>query len=297
MGGALILLSAAAAWAQVPNPELVDPALQRKVEALLSRMTLEEKVGQMVQFPATNALVGPRLAGQDFEPMIAAGQIGALNVSDAKRANAYQRIAVQKSRLHIPLIIGLDVIHGYRTSADPLGLAATFDPELVTELSHLAALEASADGIRMTNAPMVDLARDARWGRIAEGAGESPYLGSAMARAYVHGYQGKSLGDPGSIVACVKHFAAYGAAVAGRDYNETDMSDLLLRQTYLPPYHAAIDAGAAAVMCAFNSLNSAPETADPYTLTEILRKEWGFAGLVRSDYNAVAELIAHGVAP
>lgn len=281
----------------IPNRELADKALNKKVDALLAKMTLEEKVGQMVQFTANSAPVGPDLGRQSFEPLIANGEIGALNVANLKRATEFQRIAVEQSRLHIPLIFGLDVIHGYHTIFPiPLALAASFDPNVVTSTSRMAAMEASADGIRMTNSPMVDIGRDARWGRVAEGAGESPYLGSAMARAYVRGYQGNSLSDSGSIAACVKHFAAYGAAVAGRDYNAVDMSDIQLRQEYLPPYQAAIDAGAAVVMSAFNTLNSVPETADPYTLTEILRKEWGFDGFVRSDYNAVGELLAHGIA-
>lgn len=287
----------AAIAVKAPNPELASNVINRKVDALLEKMTLEEKVGQMVQYPSGSGVVGPQTGRQDFDTMIARGEIGGLNVADRKRANAYQRIAVEKSRLHIPLLFGLDVIHGYHTIYPiPLGLAASFDPDLVSAASRMAAQEASADGIRMVNSPMVDIALDARWGRVAEGAGESTYLGSAMARAYVHGYQGKSLSDPSSVAACVKHFAAYGAAIAGRDYNATDMSDITLRQVYLPPYHAAINAGAAAVMSSFNSLNSVPETADPYTLTEILRKEWRFAGLVRSDYNSVAELMAHGIA-
>src|SRR6185437_8393632 len=173
---------------------------------------------------------------------------------------------------------------------------SSFDPPLVRATARIAAQEASADGIRWVFSPMVDIARDARWGRIVEGSGESPYLGSAMARAYVQGYQGTSLSNPDSVAACVKHFAAYGAAIAGRDYNAVDMSDLTLRQVYLPPYHAAIDAGAATVMSSFNSLNSVPATADPYTLTDILRKEWNFSGFVVSDWGAVNELIAHGVA-
>jgi beta-glucosidase len=282
---------------KAPNPELASDVINRKVDALLEKMTLEEKVGQMVQYPPGNGVVGPQTQRQDFDAMITRGEIGALNVADRKRANAYQRSAIEKSRLHIPLIFGLDVIHGYHTIYPiPLGLAASFDPDLVAAASRLAAQEASADGIRMVNSPMVDIALDARWGRVAEGAGESTYLGSIMARAYVHGYQGRSLSDPSSVAACVKHFAAYGAAISGRDYNATDMSDITLRQVYLPPYHAAIAAGAAAVMSSFNSLNSVPETADPYTLTQILRKEWGFAGFVRSDYNAVAELMEHGIA-
>jgi len=281
----------------VPNPQLTDPALNKKVDALLEKMTLEEKVGQLVQFSA-GAPTGPGTGRQSYDDMIAAGQVGALlNVADAKKANAFQHIAVEKSRLHIPLMYGFDSIHGYRTIFPvPLGLASSFDPALVEATARMAAQEASADGIRWVFSPMVDIARDARWGRIVEGSGESPYLGSAMARAYVRGYQGTSLSNPDSVAACVKHFAAYGAAIAGRDYNAVDMSDLMLRQVYLPPYQAAVDAGSATVMSSFNSLNSVPQTANPYTLTQILRKEWNFDGFVVSDWGAVGELIPHGIA-
>jgi len=281
----------------VPNPQLTDPALNKKVDALLNKMTLEEKVGQLVQF-SVGTPTGPGTGRQSYDAMIAAGQVGALlNVTDAKTANKFQHIAVEKSRLHIPLMFGFDSIHGYRTIFPvPLGLASSFDPALVEATARMAAQEASADGIRWVFSPMVDIARDARWGRIVEGSGESPFLGSAMARAYVRGYQGTSLSNPDSVAACVKHFAAYGAAIAGRDYNPVDMSDLMLRQVYLPPYQAAVDAGAATVMSAFNSLNSVPETANPYTLTQILRKEWNFDGFVVSDWGAVGELIPHGIA-
>ena len=283
--------------ADVPNPQLTDGALNKKVNALLEKMTLEEKVGQLVQF-SSGAPTGPGTGREGYDAMIAAGQVGSLlNVSDPKKANAFQHIAMEKSRLHIPLMYGLDVIHGYRTIFPvPLGLASSFDPALVQATARMAAQEATLDGIRWVFSPMVDIARDARWGRIVEGSGEDPFLGSALARAYVQGYQGTSLSNPDSVAACVKHFAAYGAVIAGRDYNAVDMSDIMLRQVYLPPYQAAIDAGAATVMSSFNSLNSVPATADPYTLTDILRKEWNFGGFVVSDWGAVGELIAHGVA-
>ena len=282
---------------QVPNPQLTGNALNKKVDALLAKMTLEEKVGQLVQF-SSGTPTGPGTGRQSYDAMIAAGEVGSLlNVADPKKANAFQHIAMEKSRLHIPLIYGFDVIHGYRTIFPvPLGMASSFDPPLVQQTSRVAAEEASADGIRWVFSPMVDIARDARWGRIVEGAGESPYLGSAMARAYVQGYQGTRLSNPDSVAACVKHYAAYGAVIAGREYNAVDMSDVMLRQVYLPPYQAAIDAGAATVMSSFNSLNSVPATADRYTLTDILRREWNFGGLVVSDWGAVGELVAHGVA-
>jgi beta-glucosidase len=281
----------------VPNFQLTDQTLNKKVDALLSKMTLEEKVGQLVQF-SSGAPTGPGTGRENYDTMIAAGQVGSLlNVADAKKANAFQHIAMEKSRLHIPLMYGFDVIHGYRTVFPvPLGMASSFDPAMVQATARMAAQEASADGIRWVFSPMVDVARDARWGRIVEGSGESPYLGSALARAYVKGYQGTNLSNPDSVAACVKHFAAYGAVIAGRDYNAVDMSDIMLRQVYLPPYQAAVDAGAATVMSSFNSLNSVPATADPYTLTDILRKEWNFGGFVVSDWGAVGELVAHGVA-
>ena len=194
-------------------------------------------------------------------------------------------------------MFGLDVIHGYRTVFPvPLGLASTWDPQIVEAASRLAAQEASAAGVRWTFSPMVDIARDPRWGRIVEGAGEDPFLGSAMARAYVRGYQGKSLDAPDSIAACVKHYVGYGAAEAGRDYNTTEISEHNLREVYLPPFYAALDEGSATIMSAFNSLNSVPASANPFTLTEVLRNEWKFPGIVDSDWTSIAELIPHGIA-
>jgi beta-glucosidase len=267
------------------------------VESILRRMTVEEKVGQLVQYSAGQP-TGPGTGRTDYDDMIARGQIGSLfNVTDPHEINRYQKIAMEKSRLHIPILFGLDVIHGFKTEFPiPLGLASTWDPSIVEKASHVAAMEASADGIRWTFSPMVDIARDARWGRMAEGAGEDPFLGSAMAAAYVRGYQGSSLNAKDSIAACVKHYVGYGAAEAGRDYNSTEISEHTLRQYYLPPFHAAVEAGTASLMSAFNSLNGVPSTANPFTLKSILRKEWGFRGLVVSDWNAVGELIPHGIA-
>jgi beta-glucosidase len=220
-----------------------------------------------------------------------------LNTIGAERTSTYQHLAVDKSRLHIPLLFGADVIHGFRTIYPvPLGLAASFDPELVVGLSHMAAEEATTAGVRWFYSPMVDISRDPRWGRTAEGAGEDAYLGAAMARAYIRGYQGDSLSKPDSVAASVKHFAAYGAAEAGREYNTTDMSEIRLRQDYLPPYQAAVEAGAATMMSAFNSLNGVPASANPFLLTKVLRGEWGFNGFVVSDYTAVMELMNHGIA-
>jgi beta-glucosidase len=281
----------------VPQGGIYDPSLDSKVDALLRQMTLEEKVGQLVQYSAGQP-TGPGTGRTDYEDMIAKGQIGGLfNITTARQVNAFQRIAVEKSRLHIPILFGLDVIHGFRTEFPiPLGLASTWNPALVEKAARVAAQEASASGVRWTFSPMVDIARDARWGRMAEGAGEDPFLGSAMAAAYVRGYQGSRLDAPDSIAACAKHYVGYGAAEGGRDYNTTEISEPTLRQIYLPPFHAAVNAGTASIMSAFNSLNGVPSSANPYTLRQILRKEWGFKGIVDSDWTSVAELIPHGIA-
>lgn len=276
---------------------LGDVAIEKRVESLLKQMTLEEKVGQLVQY-SVGAPTGPGTGRGDYQDMIAKGQVGSLfNLEDAASANKYQHIAVEQSRLHIPLLYGLDIIHGYRTEFPvPLGLASTWDPQLIEKAARLAAQEASASGVRWTFSPMVDIARDARWGRMIEGAGEDPYLGSEIARAYVRGYQGKNLNAPDSIAACAKHYVGYGAAEGGRDYNTTEISEHTLREVYLPPFYAALDEGGASIMSAFNALNGVPATANPFTLTQILRKEWRFPGMVDSDWGAVGELVAHGIA-
>jgi beta-glucosidase len=276
---------------------IADQDIDARVDSILKGMTLEEKVGQLVQYSAGQP-TGPGTGRTDYDDMIARGQIGSLfNVVDPHEINKYQKIAMEKSRLHIPILFGLDVIHGFKTEFPiPLGLASTWDPSIVEKASRVAAMEAAADGIRWTFSPMVDIARDARWGRMAEGAGEDPFLGSAMAAAYVRGYQGSRLDAADSIAACVKHFVGYGATEAGRDYNSTEISEHTLRQFYLPPFHAALEAGSASLMSAFNSLNAVPSSANPFTLKQILRKEWGFRGLVVSDWNAIGELIPHGIA-
>jgi beta-glucosidase len=280
-----------------PLGGIADTSLDARVESILHRMTTEEKVGQLVQYSAGQA-TGPGTGRTDYEDMIARGQIGSLfNVVDPHEINKYQKIAMEKSRLHIPILFGLDVIHGFRTEFPiPLALASTWDPSIVEKVSRVAAMEASADGIRWTFSPMVDIARDSRWGRMAEGAGEDPFLGSAMAAAYVRGYQGSRLDAPDSIAACAKHYVGYGAAEGGRDYNSTEISEHTLRQVYLPPFHAAVEAGTASLMSAFNSLNAVPSTANPFTLKQVLRKEWGFRGLVVSDWESIGELIPHGIA-
>jgi beta-glucosidase len=276
---------------------LADPSVERKVDALLKQMTLEEKVGQLVQYSVGTA-TGPGTGRSGYPEMIANGEIGALfNLENVQQVNCFQHDAVEKSRLHIPILIGLDVIHGYRTTMPvPLALASTWDPSVVEKAARVAAQEASADGVRWTFSPMVDIARDPRWGRIIEGAGEDPYLGSVMARAYVRGYQGKSLAAADSIAACAKHYVGYGAAEAGRDYNTTEISEHTLREYYLPPFYAALDEGSATIMSAFSTLNGVPASANPFTLTQILRKEWQFPGVVDSDWTSVGELIAHGIA-
>jgi beta-glucosidase len=276
---------------------LADPAIEKRVEALLKQMTLEEKAGQLAQY-SSGTPTGPSAGKADYPSMIARGEVGSLfNLASVQAANQYQHIAVEKSRLHIPLLFGLDVVHGFRTMFPvPLALASTWDPSIVEKYARIAAQESSAVGVRWAFSPMVDIARDPRWGRIVEGAGEDPYLGSVMARAYVRGYQGKSLSDKESIAACVKHFVGYGAAEGGRDYNTTEISEHTLREVYLPPFYAAVREGSASVMSSFNTINGLAATANPFTLTQILRKEWQFPGLVVSDWTSVGELVAHGIA-
>src|SRR6266568_1379039 len=268
------------------------PAAEPKIDSLLARMTLEEKLGQLNQVSVDGQ---PNAEQMD---LVRKGLVGSfLNLAGADATHAAQQVAVTESRLHIPLLFGLDVIHGYRTIFPiPLGEAASWDPEAVRAAAHVAATEASAAGVHWTFAPMVDIARDPRWGRIAEGSGEDPYLGSAMAAARVRGFQGTDPRAPDAVLATVKHFAAYGGAEGGRDYNTVDLSERTLREVYLPPYRAALDAGAATVMTSFNEIGGIPSTASPWLMTTVLRREWGFKGFVVSDWTAVAELINHGVA-
>ena len=293
--GPLSSLSSAQAR-PVPNGQLASKEVNARVESLLKKMTLEEKIGQLVQYSAGFA-TGPAQSNVTYDDLVAKGQVGSmLNVVGADKTDHYQHIAMEKSRLHIPIIFGLDVIHGDHTTFPiPLAIAASWDPAAAETVARTGAIEARADGIDWVFSPMVDIARDPRWGRIVESNGEDPYLSSAMARAWVKGYQQDDITKPDSVVASVKHFAAYGAAIAGRDYNATDMSEQTLRQIYLPPYHAAVDAGVATVMSSFNSINGVPATANPLTLTQILRKEWGFDGFVVSDWGAVGELKNHSI--
>jgi beta-glucosidase len=271
------------------------PDIEARINALLARMTVEEKLGQLQQLAGTAE--GDYNAEQ--EALTRKGLVGSfLNVRGATRVNAIQRAAVDGSRLKIPLLLGFDVIHGYRTVFPiPLGETASWDPASAERAAAIAAAETAAVGLKWTFAPMVDIARDPRWGRIAEGAGEDPYLGMAFGRARVRGFQGQDMARPDRVMACVKHYVAYGAAEGGRDYNTTDISERVLRELYLPPFKAAIvEAGAGSVMSAFNDLNGIPTSANPFTLTRVLRQEWKFDGLVVSDYESVGQLLDHRVA-
>lgn len=280
----LVLLTSCSLSAQQVSVDI-----DSKVERLLKQMTLEEKAGQLTQ-----------LAGKTPESLKAVreGKVGSLlGVLGAENANEVQRAAVENSRLKIPLILGFDVIHGYRTVFPvPIASTGSFDLPLLEQAERVSAKEATASGVKWVFAPMVDIARDPRWGRIVEGIGEDPYLGAMVAAAKVRGFQGKSMADPDSVVACAKHYVAYGAAEGGRDYNTVDISEQLLREIYLPPFKGAVDAGVGTLMSAFQDLNGVPGVANHHTLTEILRNEWKFKGFVVGDWGAVHELLAHGFA-
>ena len=269
------------------------PDVEARVSALLERMTVAEKIGQMT---LRNGAAGEIPA--DLRAAIRLGRIGSiLNEVELDTVNELQRVAVEESRLGIPLLMGRDVIHGFRTVLPiPLGLAATFDPELVRRGARGAALEAAASGINWTFAPMIDISRDPRWGRIAESFGEDPYLTGVMAAAAVEGFQGEDLSRPGTIAACAKHFAGYGASEAGRDYNTTNIPERELRNVYLPPFKAAVDAGVATLMTSFSDLNGVPASGNRFLMTEVLRDEWGFDGFVVSDWASIEQLVTHGVA-
>jgi len=276
----------------VPASAALNAGVEARIQKLLDSTTLEEKLGQLQQ------LGGPVEGSPELVDLAAKGRLGStLNVRGGKNVNAIQRAAMERSRLKIPLLFGFDVIHGYRTVFPiPLAMASSWDPDVVEKASRFAAQEAALDGLRWTFSPMLDIARDPRWGRVAEGAGEDPFLGAAMARAYVRGYQGADPSAPGSLAACAKHWVGYGAAEAGRDYSTTEISERTLREIYFPPFKAAVDAGALTFMSAFNDLDGVPSSANRFTLTDVLRGEWGFAGLVVSDWDAVSQLIPHGIA-
>ena len=270
------------------QPQDKNTEIENKVETLLHKMTLEEKLGQMNQLSPWNF--------EDLAKRVRKGEVGSiLNVVNPEEVNKIQKIAVEESRLGIPLIVSRDVIHGYKTIFPiPLGQAATFNPEIVKEGARVAAIEASADGIRWTFAPMIDVARDPRWGRIAESCGEDPYLNAVMGTAMIKGYQGDSLNDPTAIAACAKHFVAYGAAEGGRDYNSTFIPERVLRNVYLPPFKAAADAGCATFMTSFNDNDGVPSTANSFVLKDVLRKEWKYDGMVVTDWASALEMVNHG---
>lgn len=273
-----------------------DQKMGKFIDELMEKMTIEEKIGQLNLVTAGEATTGS-VVSTDVESKIKAGNIGGIfSMTSPSRIRKAQELAVNQSRLKIPIIFGMDVIHGYKTIFPiPLGLAATWDMNLIQKTARVAATEASADGLNWTFSPMVDISRDARWGRISEGSGEDTYLSSRIAKEMVLGYQGDDLSKNNTLMACVKHFALYGAAESGRDYNTTDMSLHRMYNEYLPPYKAALDAGAMSVMTSFNDINGVPASANHWLLTNLLRKDWNFNGLVVTDYTAVNELIDHGL--
>ena len=266
------------------------------IDALMKKMTLDEKIGQLI-LPGAGDITTGQAGNSDIGKKIKEGEVGGLfNIKGVDKIRAVQKVAVEQSRLKIPLLFGMDVIHGYQTVFPvPLGLSCSWDMNLIEKSARIAAQEASADGICWTFSPMVDIARDPRWGRIAEGSGEDAYLGSQIAKAMVKGYQGDDLSKNNTIMACVKHYALYGAAEAGRDYNTTDMSRVRMFNEYLPPYKAAVDAGAGSVMASFNEVDGVPATANKFLMTDVLRKQWGFKGFVVTDYTGINEMVAHGI--
>jgi beta-glucosidase len=284
-------------FVQVVKLTAQNKTIDQKVDSVLRLMTLDEKVGQMNQYSSDFAATGPITKDGEKQNQIRRGMIGSfLNVTGAERTRTLQEIAMQ-SRMKIPLLFGQDVIHGYRTTFPiPLAEAASWDLPAIELSARIAATEATAVGIHWIFAPMVDISRDPRWGRVMEGAGEDPYLGSAIAKARVKGFQGNGFGNTNAVMACVKHFAAYGAAVGGRDYNSVDMSLRQLHEIYLPPFKAALDAGAATFMNSFNDLNGIPATANKYLQRDILKQQWDFKGFVVSDWGSVGEMINHGYA-
>ena len=272
--------------------------MDRFVTDLMGKMTIREKLGQL-NLPSGGDLVTGSVMNSELSDMIRKEEIGGFfNVKGIKKIYDLQRLAVEETRLKIPLIVGADVIHGYETIFPiPLALSCSWDTLAIQRMARISAIEASADGICWTFSPMVDICRDARWGRIAEGSGEDPYLGSLLAKAYVHGYQGDSMQGKDEILSCVKHFALYGASEAGKDYNTVDMSHLRMYNEYFAPYRAAVEAGVGSVMSSFNIVDGIPATANKWLLTDVLRDEWGFQGLLVTDYNSIAEMSIHGVAP
>lgn len=293
----VLSLSLSGLNAQTVIPDWYNAHQEAKIDSLIGVMTLEEKVGQMTLFTSDWDVTGPTIR-KGYEADIRSSRLGAIfNAHTAEYNRKLQKIAVEETRLGIPLLFGYDVIHGYRTIFPiPLAEAGSFNPAAAEESARIAAREAAAAGLHWTFAPMVDVARDPRWGRVMEGAGEDVYLGNVMAAARVRGFQGDDLADPFTLLACAKHFAAYGAAQAGRDYHTVDISERTLHEIYLPPFEAALDAGVATFMTSFNEVDGMPATGNRHLLTEILRDDWGFMGFVVTDYTSINEMILHGVA-
>lgn len=292
----LTVVITASAVTAMATPQADKGKMDQFIDNLMGKMTLQEKIGQL-NLPVSGEIVTGQAKSSDVAGKIRKGQVGGLfNVKGVENIREVQKIAVEQSRLKIPLLFGMDVIHGYETVFPiPLALSCSWDMEAIKESARIAAKESSADGICWTFSPMVDICRDPRWGRMAEGGGEDPYLGSEISAAMVKGYQGDDLTDKNTIMACVKHFALYGAPEAGRDYNTVDMSHLSMFNNYFPPYKAAIDAGVGSVMTSFNVVDGIPATGNKWLMTDVLRDRWGFDGFVVTDYTAISEMIAHGM--
>jgi len=273
-----------------------DPAMDRFITDLMAKMTINEKIGQL-NLPSSGDFVTGEAKNSDIGKKVEEGRVGGLfNIKGVAKIRDIQKVAVEKSRLKIPMIFGMDVVHGYETNFPiPLGLASSWDMSLIEQSARIAAQEATADGICWTFSPMVDVSRDPRWGRVAEGSGEDVYLGSQIAKAMVYGYQGNSLADKNTMMSCVKHYALYGAVEAGRDYNTVDMSRLRMYNDYLPTYKAAVDAGVGSVMASFNEVDGVPATANRWLQTEVLRNQWGFGGFVVTDFTGINEIVNHGL--
>lgn len=292
-----VLLASLSIRAQVKPNTSSSAKMNQYVSSLMQKMTLDEKIGQLNLVTPGGGVATGAVVSSDVETKIKAGNVGGLfGVIGVNKIRQAQELAVTTSRLKIPLIFGSDVIHGYKTTFPiPLGLSCSWDMPMIERSARVAASEATADGLSWVFSPMVDIARDPRWGRVAEGAGEDTYLGSQIAKAMVKGYQGNNLADKNTLMACVKHFALYGAAEAGRDYNTVDMSRIKMYEYYLPPYKAAIDAGAGSIMTSFNEIDGIPATGNKWLMTDLLRKQWGFKGFVVTDYTAINEMTDHGM--
>ena len=273
-----------------------DPVMDQFIDDLMSKMTLDEKIGQL-NLPSAGDFTTGQAKSSNIGQSIKEGKVGGLfNIKGVEKIREVQRVAIEESRMKIPMLFGMDVIHGYESTFPiPLGLASSWDMDLIEKSARVAAQEATADGINWTFSPMVDISRDPRWGRISEGSGEDPYLGSRIARAMVTGYQGNDLSANNTMLACVKHFALYGAPEAGRDYNTVDMSRVTMYNVYFPPYKAAVDAGVGSIMASFNEVEGIPATGNYWLQNQVLRKEWGFKGLNVTDYTGIKEMIEHGV--